>query len=175
MALRLALLGAGALLLSGCGLSEQFATSRAYNFATVTHGSEHINPGKDFNEYNPGFGLGSEVPIRRSPYIFGVEAGRFRNSLDEYSSYVATYMERKFEPETGPRQVGFGAFFGYAEYASEVQRAEDRGFVTFGDFVPVVGLQTTIATVGPHEFRFRITSGLDQSDGLITLQSNFRF
>lgn len=175
MGWKLAMMGAGALLLSGCGLSEQFSSSRAYNFATVTHGSKHINPGKSFNENNPGFGVGSEVPIRRSDYIYGVEAGRFRNSLDEYSSYATTYVERKFEPETGPRQVGLGAFLGYAEYPSEVQRAEDRGFVTFGDFVPVAGLQATIATVGPHEFRVRLTSGVDQSDGIITLQSNFRF
>ena len=166
---------AAALLVSGCGISEQISASRSYNFATVSHTSQHVGARKSFNEYNPGFGLGSEAPIRRTPYIVGLEAGRYRNSLDDYSSYAATYVERKFAPRRGPSEIGIGAFLGYAEYPSEVQRAKDKGFVTLGDFVPVVGLQATVATVGPHSFRFRVTPGLSQSDAIVTLQSNFRF
>ena len=175
MAFRLALLGALALGVSACGLSDQIVATRAENFVTFPHVSKHINPGKDFNEFNPGIGIGSEAPLRRAPYALGVEAGRYRNSLDEQSIYAATYVERKLTPARGPSEIGLGAFFGYAEYPSEVAAAKDRGFITFGDFVPVVGLQATVATFGPHEFRFRLTPGLQQSDGILTLQSNFRF
>ena len=44
-----------------------------------------------------------------------------------------------------------------------------------GDFIPVVGLQATVPTFGPHEFRFRLTPGLTRADAIITLQSNFVF
>ena len=166
---------ASALLMSGCGISEQISASRSYNYATVTHTSQHVGADRGFNEYNPGFGVGSEAPIRRSPYVVGLEAGRYRNSLDDYSSYAATYVERKFAPRRGPSEVGLGAFLGYAEYPSEVSRAEDRGFLVLGDFVPVAGLQATVSTIGPHSFRFRVTPGLSQSDAIVTLQSNFQF
>ena len=175
MGYRWALGGAAALLLSGCGISEQISASRAYNFATVTHTSQHIGAKKSFNEYNPGFGVGSEAPLRRSPYVVGLEAGRYRNSLDDYSSYAAGYVERKFEPKRGPREVGLGIFLAYAEYPTEVQKAKDKGFLTIGDMVPLVGLQATVATFGPHSLRLRLTPGLTQSDAIVTVQSNFRF
>ena len=168
-----ALLAAGTL--SGCGISEQISTSRAYNYATVTHTSQHLGATKSFNENNPGFGIGSEAPIRRSPYVVGLEAGRYRNSLDDYSSYAAGYVERKFAPRRGPKDIGLGLFLAYAEYPSEVQRAKDKGYLTIGDLVPVVGLQATVATVGPHSLRMRLTPGLSHADAVLTVQSNFRF
>ena len=164
----------GAVALAGCDISETFAVSRSTNFVTLPHASLHVNPDRDFNEFNPGIGVGSEAPFRRSDYVFGLEAGRFRNSLEEGTSYAAAYVERKFAPVRST-SIGLGAFFAYAEYPNEVQRAEDNGFITFGDFVPVAGLQATVPTIGSHEFRVRLTPGLEDADALLTLQSNFRF
>ena len=55
-----------AALLGGCAYMDRIGVSRAQNYATVTHLSEHINAEKEFNEFNPGLGIGSEAPIRRS-------------------------------------------------------------------------------------------------------------
>lgn len=164
-----------ALSVSGCGFTDYISRSDAYNYVTVTHASTHLNARKDFNENNPGIGFGSEAPIRRGPNSVGVEAGRFLNSVDKYTSYAAGYWERDLLPQSNPRRVRAGAFFAYAEYPDEVQRAKDNGYLTLGDFVPIVGLQATVATVSQHEFRFRLTPGLSQSDGIVTLQSNWRF
>lgn len=164
-----------AALLGGCAYTDRIGITRAQNYATVTHLSEHINADKDFNEFNPGIGIGSEAPLRRTNYAVGVEAGHYRNSVDRPTTYALAYVERKFSPLRQPETIGLGAFFAYAEYPDEVERAQDRGFVTIGDFVPVVGLQATVPTVGPHEFRFRLSPGPARADAILTLQSNFRF
>lgn len=161
--------------LTGCAMTDRISQSEAHNYAVLTHASTHINPTRGFNEVNPGLGLGSEAPIKGAPYVVGVEAGRFLNSLDEQSSYAGAYVERDVLSQSAPGRLKLGAFFAYAEYPSEVQKARDRGFVVLGDFIPIAGLQATIPTIGPHEFRVRVTPGLTQADGIVTLQSNLRF
>ncbi len=160
--------------LSGCGLSDRIATTRAYNYATVTHASKHVNASKEFNEVNPGIGIGSEAPVARTRWSLGVEAGRFRNSSEELTTYLTGYGE--FDVlRNKPRALRIGGFSGLAQYPAEADKNRSEGKFAIGDFIPVVGMQVTVPTFGPHEFRMRITPGLERSDAIVTLQSNFVF
>lgn len=159
--------------LSACGFSDLIGASRAYNYATITHASEHVNSTKDFNEINPGLGVGSEAPFRGSKWSVGVEAGAYKNSNSNTSTYALSYMERDMLPRN-PRSLRFGGFFGYARYPAEAARWENK-LPVFGDYIPIVGLQATIPTISPHEFRVRVTPGLSRSSAIVSLQSNFVF
>lgn len=160
--------------LSGCGVLDQISASRAYNYAAITHASHHVNASKEFNEVNPGLAIGSEAPLMRSRMSLGVEGGRFRNSSDEMTTYGALYGEYGVI-KSNPRALRLGAFTGWAEYPAEAAKNRAEGKWAIGDFIPVIGLQATVPTLGPHEFRLRVTPGLSRSDAIITLQSNFVF
>ena len=162
-----------AAVLSGCGLPEMINRSGAYNYATISHVSKHIDATKDFNEVNPGLGIGSEAPLRGSPWSIGVEAGAFENSNSNTTPYAVTYFEREMLKDR-PRALRVGFFGGYARYPSETG-SFDGIIPSIGDYIPVAGLQATIPTFGAHEFRVRLSPGLSRSRAIIALQSNFVF
>ncbi len=158
---------------SGCGLPEMINRGGAYNYATISHVSEHIDASKDFNEVNPGLGIGSEAPLRGSPWSVGVEAGAFENSNRNTSPYAVGYFERAMLKDR-PRALRVGFFGGYARYPNE-SGSFDGIIPSIGAYIPVAGLQATIPTFGPHEFRVRLSPGLSRSTAIISLQSNFVF
>jgi len=160
--------------LSGCSVYDRVSASRAYNYGVVTHVSEHINATKSFNEVNTGLGFGSEAPLTMSRWAIGVEAGRFRNSNDNLSTYAAGYAEYGVLRQN-PRALRVGAFTGLAQYPAEADKNRANNKFAVGDFIPVIGLQATVPTIGPHEFRLRLTPGLSRADAIVTLQSNFVF
>ncbi len=159
--------------LSACGLPNLIDRGGAYNYASVSHISEHVDATKDFNENNPGLGLGSEAPLRGTKWAFGVEGGFFENSNSNTSIYGVTYFERDVLASK-PRALRVGFFTGYARYPNEAANS-DTFFPTIGDYIPVAGLQATVPTFGPHEFRVRVAPGLSRSSAIVSLQSNFVF
>jgi len=159
--------------LSACGLPEMINRGGAYNYATFSHASTHVDATKDFNENNPGLGLGSEAPLRGSKWSVGVEGGYFENSNNNTSIYGVGYFERDVLANR-PRALRVGFFTGYARYPNEAANS-DTFFPTIGDYIPVAGLQATVPTFGPHEFRVRVAPGLSRSSAIISLQSNFVF
>ncbi len=159
--------------LSACGLSDMINRTEAYNYGTISHASEHVNATKDFNETNPGLGLGSEAPLRGTKWSAGVEAGFFENSNSNTSTYAVGYFERDMLAKR-PRALRVGFFSGYARYPSEAANSNSI-FPSIGDYIPVAGLQATVPTIGRHEFRVRLAPGLSRSSAIISLQSNFVF
>lgn len=159
--------------LSACGLPDLINRNGAYNYATISHASKHLDAKKDFNENNPGVGLGSEAPLRGSKWSVGVEGGYYENSNSNTSIYAVGYFERDVLVRK-PRALRVGFFTGYARYPNEAANS-DSIFPTIGDYIPVAGLQATIPTVGPHEFRVRVSPGLSRSSAIVSLQSNFVF
>ena len=162
-----------AVTLSACGLPDMIVRGGSYNYATINHASKHLNATKDFNENNFGLGLGSEAPLRNSKWAVGVEGGYFENSNNNTSIYAVGYFERDML-ETKPRALRVGFFSGYARYPAEAANS-DSIFPTIGDYIPVAGLQATVPTFGPHEFRVRVAPGLSRSSAIVALQSNFVF
>jgi hypothetical protein len=167
----LALLAAAAT--ASCGFIDRIGTTRAYNYGVITHSSAQIGADEDFTENNPGFGIGSEAPIRNSNLAIGLEVGRYRDAVNNRSTYALTYMEQPIFANN-PRRLRIGAFGGFVEMPDDANRLDDR-LPTIGDMVLVGGLQATIATFGAHEFRMRIAPGLRSSEATFIVQSNFKF
>jgi len=148
--------------LTACGLADVLGATRAHNYATILHSGD-----------TQGLGIGSEAPFRGSPYSIGVEAGAFRDANDQNSPYVLAHFERKFK-NTAERTPRIGAFLGYVSSPAEADRFEDR-YPILGNYIPIIGVQATVPTVGPHELRLRITPGLSSASAIVSLQSNFVF
>jgi len=103
----------------------------------------------------------------------GAEAGFFENSNENTSIYAVGYFERDML-KNKPRALRVGFFSGYARYPAEAA-SSDSILPTIGDYIPVAGLQATVPTFGPHEFRVRVAPGLSRSSAIVSLQSNFVF
>lgn len=159
--------------LSACGLPNMIDRNGAYNYGVISHASKHLNATKDFNETNPGLGLGSEAPLRGTKWAVGAEAGFFENSNNNTSPYAVGYFERDVIVNK-PRALRVGFFSGYARYPNEAANS-DSIIPAIGDYIAIGGLQATVSTIGPHEFRFRMAPGLSRSSAIVSLQSNFVF
>lgn len=157
-----ALLAGMAIALTGCGFAEKLGASRAYNYATMLHSVEA-----------KGFGIGAEAPFRNSPLTLGVEAGAFRDSDDQPSAYALTHVEMDLI-ETKARNPRIGAFIGFVNDEERAKRFDDR-YPVIGNFLPFVGLQVTVPTIGPHELRMRISPGYSSETAIFSIQSNFVF
>ena len=160
---------AAAVTLSGCGFADYLGATRAYNYAVIQHVSSG-GKGGAFEENTPGIGIGSEAPFKSSKYAAGVEAGVYNNPEDVRAPYAVAYVERDML-ENRPRRLRFGAFAGFAKFPT---KADDSN-LAFGDYVLTGGLQMTVSTVGPHEFRVRMSPGLNDSGSTLTLSSNIKF
>jgi len=160
--LRNAVFAGLAIALTGCGMADKLGASRAYNYATLLHSQEAR-----------GIGVGAEAPFRDSPFTLGIEAGAFRNSDDESSGYALTHVELDLI-ETQPRNPRIGAFIGFVNDRERAKRFDDR-YPVLGNFLPFVGVQLTVPTVGPHEFRMRISPGYSAETAIFSIQSNIVF
>ncbi len=148
--------------LSACGFAEKIGATRAHNYATVLHSVDA-----------KGIGIGSEAPFRDSRLSIGVEAGAFRTADDETSGYALTHFEIDLL-EKKARNPRLGAFMGFASSPDAADRFRDR-YPVIGNFVPIVGVQLTLPTFGPHELRLRMAPGLSSESAIFSIQSNFVF
>jgi len=48
-------------------------------------------------------------------------------------------------------------------------------YPVIGNFLPFVGFQLTVPTVGPHEVRMRVSPGYSSDTAIFSIQSNFVF
>ncbi len=148
--------------LSSCGFADLIGANRAHNYFTVIHSEDAL-----------GFGVGSEAPFRSSALSLGVEAGIFQSEDDEATGFGLAQFELDLRQDRG-RAPRVGAFFGFVNDPEVARRFEDR-YPVIGNFAPIVGVQATVPTYGPHELRLRIAPGLSANSAIFTLQSNFVF
>jgi hypothetical protein len=151
-----------ALVMTGCGFSEKIGAYSAYNYATLLHSNQA-----------KGIGIGAEAPFRDSPLTLGIEAGGFKDSGDQSSAYALTHIDFDLI-ETKPRNPRVGAFIGFVNDAERAARFDDR-YPVIGNFLPFVGFQVTVPTIGPHEFRLRISPGYSAETAIFSIQSNIVF
>jgi len=159
---KLVLLVGVAVSLSACGLADRMGASRAYNYATVLHSPEAR-----------GIGIGAQAPFRSSPLSIGVEAGGYKNVDDDTSSYALVHLEFDLI-ETRDRNPRVGGFIGFVSDSARADKFVDR-YPVVGNFIPFVGFQATVPTVGPHEFRIRVSPGYSSQSAIFSIQSNFVF
>lgn len=160
---------AAALALSGCGFADYIGSTRAYNYAAIQHVSIG-GAGGAFEENTPGIGIGSEAPFKSSKLAIGVEAGIYNSPEDVTSPYAVTYVERDML-ENDPRRFRLGGFAGFVKLPT----VADNSNLGFGDYVLTGGVQMTVSTFGPHEFRMRVSPGINDAATTLTLSSNIKF
>ena len=140
---------------------------------TFNLGSHHLNANRDFNEFNPGLGVGLSKEF--SGFELSGEIGQYHNSLDEQSQYAMASVDReiaRFGQRTAWRMGGFA---GFARYPSSSNKFKDHGVPTFGDWVLGVGLQTTFRFDDKYDLRLRVMPAGHVADALFTAQFSIRF
>ncbi|MCF6304388.1 MAG: hypothetical protein L3J33_03340 [Rhodobacteraceae bacterium] len=140
-------------------------------YTSISIASLHVNATRDFNEFNPGIGIG--VTWGNDVLRYGLEVGTFRNSYYFQSTY-ATANWRWRVATLGDVNIWAGGWLGFAEYPNLIGYADKFGIPRIGDFVMVGGASATV------EFdRFNIV-GLytpvgNKMDGVLALKINIPF
>jgi len=160
--LKTTILAGLAVTLTGCGFADKLGATRAYNYATFLHSTEA-----------KGIGIGAEAPFRSSPLTLGIEAGAFKDSDNESSGYALTHIDFDLM-ETKARNPRVGAFIGFVNDRERAARFDDR-YPVLGNFLPFVGFQVTVPTIGPHELRMRVSPGYSSETAIFSIQSNIVF
>ncbi len=142
---------------------------------TFNLASFHLNSSRDFNEINPGFGIGITGPSGLGRSEFGIEAGQYRNSLSDQSYYVMSSLDievLEISPNVALRMGGFG---GFAHYSGSANKFKDHGVPTIGDWVMAVGAQTTLRVADKYDLRLRVMPAGSVADALFTAQISVRY
>ena len=142
---------------------------------TFNLASHHLNASRNFNEINPGIGIGITGPSGLGASEFGIEAGQYRNSLDDQSYYVTASLDTEvvaISPNVTLRMGGFG---GFAHYSESANKFKDHGVPTIGDWVMAIGLQTTLRIADKYDLRLRVMPAGHVADALLTAQISVRY
>jgi len=140
-------------------------------YGTVNIASLHINATRDFNEFNPGLGLG--VTWGSDTFRYGVEAGFFENSYSHQSTYITTnwrWRVADFE------NVGLwaGGFVGFADYPNLTGYADKFGIPRIGDHIMIGGFAFT-AEFERVNWTLLYTPVGSKMDGVFGLKASFPF
>lgn len=104
-------------------------------FVAINVASHHFDAAQDFEEVNPGLGLG--VRQEFGGWRAEAEVGLYRNSYGDRTIYGVATGERVFG------RFAVGVFAGLAEYPTQVMHARREGVPVIGDFLTVGGLSAT--------------------------------
>ncbi len=142
---------------------------------TFNLGSHHLNATRDFNEVNPGIGIGITGPSGLGRSEFGLELGQYKNSLNNQSYYVMGSLDTEIARLGPDMALRLGGFAGLARYPSNANKFKDHGVPTFGDWVLAAGLQSTLRINDTYDLRLRVMPAGSVADALITAQISIRF
>jgi len=92
---------------------------------------------------------------------------------DETNTYALTHIDFDLI-ETKDRNPRIGGFIGFVSDPDRADRFQNR-YPVIGNFLPFVGFQLTVPTVGPHEVRMRVSPGYSSDTAIFSIQSNFVF
>ena len=138
-------------------------------------GSHHLNASRDFNEFNPGIGIGQPGPIGTGTSQLGVEAGQYKNSLGDQSYYLMASFDAQIASITPNVALRMGGFSGFARYKGTANKFKNHGVPTIGDWVLAVGLQTTLRVADTYDLRLRVMPAGNVADALFTALMAVRF
>jgi len=121
--------------------------------------SIHINPEREFNEFNPGMFLSATFRSGQR-FEYGVQAGAYMNSYSERTIYTSTYANWRIA-QFGNVDVRLGGFVGLFEYPVLAERARGIGWPTVGDY---------ILALGPS-LKIELQSGVDFTVGFLPVKT----
>lgn len=149
---------------------REFRPHLTFNLA-----SHHLNASRDFNEINLGLGIGITGPSGIGATEFGIEAGQYKNSLDNQSYYVMASLDLEVIEITENLALRMGGFSGLAHYPSNGNKFKDHGVPTIGDWVMAIGLQSTLRVADKYDLRVRVMPAGNVADALFTAQVSVRY
>ncbi len=156
----------------------QMATATAQTWRphlTFNVASYHLGATRDFNEVNPGFGFGVTGPSPIDAFELGLEAGNYKNSLDNQSYYIMGSLDTEVAQLSKNIAVRLGGFAGFSRYPTGANKFKDHGVPTIGDWVMAAGLQSTLRISDDYDVRLRVMPAGNVADALFTLQLAVRF
>lgn len=124
-------------------------------YVAVSLGSQHLSD-EDFEEFNPGLGLGADYGFEVGGWEAGAEGGAFRNSFGERSIYALGHLTAELVRLAPATELRAGFFAGLAEYDNLVEEADAAGLPHVGDFIPVGGALIQLRHAERWEARVRI-------------------
>jgi len=135
----------------------------------------HLNASRDFNEFNPGIGIGITGKIGSGSTEFGLEAGQYKNSLSNQSYYLIASADTEVLSVSEDLKVRMGGFTGFARYPETANKFKNHGVPTVGDWVLAIGLQTTFRVADTYDLRLRVMPAGNVADALFTAQLAVHF
>lgn len=142
---------------------------------TFNLASHHLNASRNFNEVNPGLGIGLTGPIADGRTEFGLELGQYKNSLNTQSYYVMAALDVEIAELSPNVALRIGGFSGFAHYSEAANKFKGHGVPTLGNWVMAVGLQTTLRLADTYDLRLRVMPAGNVADALLTAQLAVRF
>ena len=156
-------------------MANAFEWSNARPHLTFNLASHHLNAQQEFNEFNPGLGVGVSVPNHDRSSELALEVGQYKNSLNRQSIYATASIDRSVWMINANSEVRFGAFGAFAQYDRSAASLKKRGVPSVGDWVVAVGAQVNLRISDTNDLRLRIMPAGDIADALFTLQTTIRF
>jgi len=172
LALGAVFLGLGATI-GGTAVALDWPQARPY--LVVNLASYHLNASQNFNEINPGIGIGVTLPDQMMGGELGLEIGQYRNSLDSGSYYATGSYDWQVADFGGDVALRMGAFAGASHYPGDAAKFKNRGVPTIGNWVIVGGAQATVRIDDTYDVRLRVLPAGKVADALFTLQMAVRF
>ena len=158
------------LTVAATGSANAFDLSQGRMHVTANIGSYHLNASREFDEVNPGLGLGMSFALNDRGTEFDAEVGYYRNSLGGGSYYVMGAFDTTVA-EISPRtSIRMGVFGGLAHYPGDASKFKNRGVPTFGNWVMAAGAQATLRIDDRYDLRMRVMPAGKVADALFTLQ-----
>lgn len=137
---------------------------------TLNVGSYHLNASQEFNEVNPGLGVGLTFGIANPNIEVDVEIGQYRNSLSDNSVYIMGSWDTQIAQLSSNLTWRAGSFIGLSHYPGDSSRLKGNGVPTFGNWVMGGGLQTSLRLNDETDLRLRVMPAGKIADALFTLQ-----
>lgn len=151
-------------------MANAFDLSSGRAHVTANLASYHLNSSREFNEINPGLGLGMTFQLGRGHAELDIEGGYYRNSLNRGTYYVMSAIDTQVAQISDNVQFRMGLFGGLAHYPGDASKFKDRGVPTFGNWVMAAGAQATLRLNDSYDLRLRVMPAGKVADALFTLQ-----
>lgn len=145
-------------------------------FALANVASYHVNARHDFNEINPGIGIGVSTTLgAKENWEIGVELGFYKNSYSERTRYGLVGVDYKIAQISDHAELRLGAFVGLFEYPNAVSFAERMGMPTVDDFIAVPGITSSVRFDSGHDVIFKLVPASSKADAIVSMQVGYRF
>lgn len=160
---------------SAAAYAGNFSLSEGRTHISFNIASYHLNASRDFNEVNPGIGIGRSFRLGETNAEIDAEIGIYKNSLERQTIYAMTSLDTRVARLGSAATLRMGVFSGLAHYPGDTNKFKKQGVPTIGNWVMAVGGQAALRINDRHDLRVRVMPAGKVADALFTLQIVTRF